>query len=75
MALYSCTTASVAEGSVGEAKEASSRLIGINTLLHVAPGRWIKKGVMAKNPIATNIKENSASQRVIQIILFPSFLR
>ena len=74
LALYSCDTANVADGSVGEAREPSKRHRGIKMANKVALGISMKKGVIASSPKKTARNANSASKMVMKTIPFPNFL-
>jgi len=74
LALYSCETANVADGSVGDAREPSKRHSGIKMANKVAPGISMKKGVIASKPKKTARNANSASKMVMKTIPFPNFL-
>ena len=74
LALYSCETANVADGSVGDAREPSKRHSGMRIANEAVPVISIKKGVIASKPKKTARNANSASKMVIDIIPLPNFL-
>jgi hypothetical protein len=71
-ARYSCSTAKVAEGSVGDASDANNKESGIKKDTKVIPGNETTTGPNRRKNIATNRKANSASKTVIRIIDFPN---
>ena len=71
-ALYWCSTDNVADGSVGDAREANNKARGIKNDTKVNSCSETTNGPNRIKKTPTNKNANSASKRVIKIIDFPS---